>query len=81
VLFFAGSDFFSLVSYIAAGLINADAVRFAFLVGPIYAIDLGVGASVFGRASERIFRAIRYVLIALAVIVGLPILDGVLRQG
>jgi uncharacterized protein len=81
VLFFAGSDFFSLVSYIAAGLINADAVRFALLVGPIYAIGLGVGASLFGRASERIFRAICYALIALAVIVGLPILDGVLRQG
>jgi hypothetical protein len=67
VLFFAASDFFSLVSYIAAGLINADAVRFALLVGPIYAIGLGVGASLFGRASEQIFRAICYALIALAV--------------
>jgi uncharacterized membrane protein YfcA len=81
VLFFAGSDFFSLVSYIAAGLINADAVRFALLVGPVYAIGLGVGATLFGRASERIFRTICYTLIALAVIAGLPILDGVLRQG
>src|SRR5215470_12426298 len=81
VLFFAGSDCFSLVSYVAAGLINADAVRFALLVGPVYAIGLGVGALLFGRASERIFRAICYALIALAVIAGLPILDGVLRQG
>jgi uncharacterized protein len=81
VLFFAGSDCFSLISYIAAGLINADAVRFALLVGPIYAIGLGVGASLFGRASERIFRAICYALIVLSVIVGLPVLDGVLRQG
>jgi len=80
VLFFAACDFFSLVSYVVAGLINADAVRFALLVGPVYAIGLGVGASLFGRASERIFRAICYALIALAVIVGLPILDGVLRQ-
>ena len=81
VLFFAASDFFSLVSYVVAGLINSDAIRFALLVGPIYAIGLGVGASMFGRASERIFRAICYALIVLAVIVGLPILDGVLRQG
>ena len=80
VLFFAACDFFSLVSYLVSGLINADAVRFALLVGPVYAIGLGVGASLFGRASERIFRAICYALIALAVIVGLPILDGVLRQ-
>jgi uncharacterized protein len=80
VLFFAASDFFSLVSYVVAGLINSDAVRFALLVGPIYAVGLGVGASLFGRASERLFRAICYALIALAVIVGLPILDGVLRR-
>ena len=80
VLFFAACDFFSLVSYVVEGLINADAVRFALLVGPVYAIGLGIGASLFGRASERIFRAICYALIALAVIVGLPILDGVLRQ-
>jgi len=81
VLFFAGSDCFSVISYIAAGLINADAVRFAMLVGPVYAIGLAIGASLFGRASERIFRAICYALIAVAVIAGLPILDGVLRRG
>ena len=60
---------------------NPEAIRFALLVGPVYAIGLGVGAALFGRASERIFRAICYALIAVAVIAGLPILDGVLRQG
>jgi hypothetical protein len=33
----------------------------------------------FGRASETLFRAICYVLIAAAVTIGLPALDGVLR--
>jgi uncharacterized membrane protein YfcA len=79
VLFFAGSDLFSLVSYVAAGLINPEAIRFALLVGPVYAIGVGFGASLFGRASEQIFRTICYTLIALAVVAGLPILDGVLR--
>ena len=37
------------------------------------------GASLFGKASEALFRAICYALIAAAVIFGLPALDGVLR--
>jgi len=81
VLFFAASDFFALVSYVLAGLINLDAIRFALLVGPVYAAGVGFGALLFRRASQQVFRAICYALIALAVIIGLPVLDGVLRQG
>ena len=79
LLFFGFSDFFSAASYAAAGLITADAIRFALVVGPVYAIGVGFGASLFGRASEKVFRAICYVLIAAAVVTGLPVLDGVLR--
>src|ERR1700676_4573392 len=79
LLFFAASDFFSAVSYTLTGLITADAIRFSLLVGPVYAIGVGVGAALFGRASERLFRATCYALIAAAVIIGLPALDGVLR--
>jgi hypothetical protein len=38
-----------------------------------------LGAQLFGRASESLFRSICYALIAIAVIAGLPALDGVLR--
>jgi hypothetical protein len=78
-VFFAASDFFSAVSYGLTGLINAAAIRFSFLVGPVYGIGIAFGAALFGRASETLFRAICYVLIAAAVIIGLPVLDGVLR--
>lgn len=81
VLFFGASDFFSLASYVLAGLITADSIKFALVVGPVYGIGVWFGASLFGKASERIFRAICYVLIAAAVIVGLPALDGLLRGG
>src|ERR1700755_2493382 len=81
VLFFWASDFFSVVSYAASGLINRDAILFSLLVGPIYAIGIGCGTLLFGRASETVFRGICYALIAIAVICGLPILDGVLRAG
>src|SRR5258707_268148 len=49
------------------------------LVGPVYGIGVAFGAALFGRASETLFRALCYVLIAAAVIIGLPALDGVLR--
>jgi uncharacterized protein len=79
LLFFGASDFFSLVSYAFSGLITADAIRFSCLVGPIYGLGVWLGAKLFGTASETLFRSICYALIATAVIVGLPALDGVLR--
>jgi uncharacterized membrane protein YfcA len=79
LLFFGASDFFSAVSYAAAGLITMNAILFAFVVGPVYAVGVWFGASLFGKASETVFRAICYALIAAAVIFGLPALDGVLR--
>ena len=79
MLFFGASDFFSVVSYAATGLINRDAILFSLLVGPVYAIGIGGGSLLFGRASEMIFRGICYALIALAVLFGLPALDGILR--
>jgi uncharacterized protein len=81
LLFFGASDFFSVVSYFVSGLITADSLKFSLVVGPVYAIGVWFGASLFGRASETVFRAICYVLIAAAVIIGLPALDGVLRGG
>jgi uncharacterized protein len=79
LLFFAASDFFSAVSYSLTGLITADAIKFSLLAGPVYAIGVGIGAALFGCASETLFRTICYALIAMAVIIGLPALDGVLR--
>jgi len=79
LLFFGPSDFFSVVSYALTGLITMDAIKFAFVVGPVYGIGVWFGASLFGRASEKVFRAICYILIAAAVLFGLPALDGVLR--
>src|SRR5712671_4000084 len=79
LLFFGASDFFSVVSYASTGLITGDAIKLSFVVGPVYGIGVWFGASLFGRASESLFRAICYALIAAAVLIGLPALDGVLR--
>ncbi len=79
VLFFAGSDLFSLVSYVVAGLLTMDVLKLSLLVGPIYAFGLLIGAQMFGKASDTLFRITCYSLIALAAVIGLPLLDGVLR--
>jgi uncharacterized membrane protein YfcA len=79
VLFFGFSDFFSVASYAATGLITRDALLLSLVVGPLYGIGVAFGASLFGHASDKVFRAICYALIAAAVTVGLPLLDGVLR--
>jgi hypothetical protein len=79
LLFFGASDFFSAVSYAITGLITADSIKFSLMVGPVYAVGVAFGASLFGKASEGMFRSICYVLIAAAVVIGLPVLDGVLR--
>ena len=79
LLFFAGSDLFSALSYAATGLITVDSLKFSLVVGPVYALGVFLGAKLFGRASETIFRVICYALIALAAFIGLPLLDGVIR--
>ncbi len=79
ILFFAASDFFSVVSYAVSGLLSKDAILFSLIVGPVYAAGIRCGILLFGRASESLFRGICYALIALAVLFGLPALDGVLR--
>jgi uncharacterized protein len=79
LLFFGLSDIFAAVSYAASGLITPQAIGFSLIVGPVYAVAIWLGARLFGRASERLFRAICYALIAAALIIGLPALDGVIR--
>jgi uncharacterized membrane protein YfcA len=79
VLYFASSDIFSFASYYVGGLLTSDVVKLALLVGPVYAIGLTVGAKLFGKASETLFRAVCYSLIALAALIGLPLFDGWLR--
>jgi uncharacterized protein len=79
LLFFGLSDIFAAVSYAASGLITPQAIGFSLIVGPVYAVAIWLGARLFARASERLFRAICYALIAAALIIGLPALDGVIR--
>jgi len=75
VLFFAFSDIFSVASYLVTGLLTADVARLSLIIGPLYFAGLFLGARMFGVASESVFRRICYSLIAVAAVIGLPLLD------
>ena len=73
VLYFAVSGVISAAIYVIGGLLSLEVLRLALLVGPAYGAGLWVGARLFGRASERLFRAICFGLIGVAAVLGAPI--------
>jgi uncharacterized membrane protein YfcA len=79
VLFFAVSSVLAGVSFAAAGLLTGPVIGLALVTGPAYGLSLWIGARMFGIASEATFRRICYVLIAIAAVVSMPVLDGMLR--
>jgi len=75
VMYFGVSDIFSIVAYLVSGLLTTDILRLCLVIGPVYAFGLFLGAQMFGVASETLFRRVCYSLIAIAGILGLPLLD------
>lgn len=64
----------------AAGLLTADAVMTGVAVAPVYFLAIAAGWMLFGKASERTYRIITFVLILFSATLALPFLDGVLRN-
>lgn len=79
VLYFSISTVFSVISYYVGGLFVPAVFALTVIILPSYAIGLYGGSKLFGLAEERTFRIACYVLIGVAAIVGMPLLDGVLR--
>jgi uncharacterized membrane protein YfcA len=75
VLYFSVSSIISAASYLANGLLTSDIAGLCLIIGPIYGFGLFLGARMFGVASETIFRRVCYSLIAIAGVIGLPLLD------
>jgi uncharacterized membrane protein YfcA len=79
ILYFFVSTLLTAATYFAGGLLTGTVLGLALLTGPVYAAGLGLGARLFGRADERVFRPICYALIAAAAVLGLPALDPFIR--
>ena len=78
-LYFAISTAIAIVSYFFGGVLTATVLKLCLVVAPVYALGLFIGSRLFGIADESVFRRICYALIAVAVVISLPVLDGVIR--
>lgn len=79
VAYFAISTVITTVSYAGAGLLTLDVLLISCVAGPAYGMGTLLGSRLFGLADERVFRRICLMLIAVAGVVSLPVLDGILR--
>jgi hypothetical protein len=68
-----------MVSYFVGGVLTLEVLKLSLVVGPVYGLGLFLGSRLFGVADEALFRRLCYVLIAVAVVISLPVLDGVIR--
>jgi uncharacterized protein len=79
ILFFAIATVITFITYSAAGLLTTSILVPALVTGPAFGLGLLIGSRLFGFASETSFRLACYALIAAAVVLGLPAMDGVIR--
>ncbi|MCF3639487.1 sulfite exporter TauE/SafE family protein [Rhizobium sp. TRM95111] len=79
VLYFALSSILSGVSYLAGGLFSGPVFALTLVAAPLYAAGLYAGSRLFGHASDRTFRRICLALIAASAVLGMPLLDPLLR--
>lgn len=79
ITYFALSSCGALIAYWWNGLFTAEVVQTLAVIMPANAIALFLGARFFARSSEKLFRVVAYVMIALAALGSLPALDGWLR--
>jgi hypothetical protein len=76
MVYFIWSGFLSMAAYAWSGLFTAQTVTLAVLFGIPFAAALAVGANWFRSASDRIYRRVAYIIIAVSALISLPIFDG-----
>lgn len=81
LVFFAIATVLSGLSLWGGGVFTAERVVRGAAMIPFYAVGIFVGARLFPLASDATFRRIAFALIALAALLSLPLLDGLLGRG
>jgi hypothetical protein len=79
VVYFALTAVVLTIAYLSRGLINAEVLALAAILGPLHILAIAAGAPLFHRASGHTYRRVAYVIMAVAGLVSMPILDGWLR--
>jgi len=76
MVYFIVQGALSMVMYFFGGLFGAQAIILSLLLGFPFAVAMASGARWFRGASETLYRRAAYLIIALAMLVSLPVLDG-----
>lgn len=79
-VFLALLTFVGVASLWFAGLFTLKAVIWGVIIAPVYIAGIAIGGYWFPKASERTFRLIALVFIAVAVVISLPAFDGFLGR-
>ena len=73
LLYLLGIDLLMLGWFVSMGLLDVLAITLGLLCVPLYMCANVLGAWLFDPKAERLFRALAYIVIAAAAIVGLPL--------
>jgi len=79
LVYFQIIDAALIVSYTVQGVFDEKNIALALIVGPAFGIALWIGTFFFHGASDRLYRNVAYIIVALAALVSLPLFDGLLR--
>jgi uncharacterized protein len=79
IVYFGLAGAVTCVTYWLQGLFTRDVLVLSLLLGIPFLIAQTVGARLFHRSSEQIYRYVAYVIVAAAALLSLPVLDGILR--
>jgi uncharacterized membrane protein YfcA len=79
MVYYAFSSLAIDVIYFLKGMFTLQIVFYALIVWPCYAAGLAIGARLFGKASDDMFRRVAYALVAVSAVISLPLFDGLVR--
>ena len=77
--FFALFSIALVITYVARGLLTAQVIALACILGPLQILSLSTGTRLFHLASAKTYRRVAYGIIFVGALMSMPILDSLIR--
>lgn len=78
-VFFCFTTVVAGIAYFFAGLFTVEVIDRSLILLPIYGVALFAGSLLAGRTSERAYRLIAYILVAIVAVLSTPAIDQLVR--
>src|SRR5262245_40735917 len=79
IVYFAIFSVSGAITYFFHGLMTAPVIALALMIGPLQIFCMVLGKKLFRLATEKTYRRVAYVIVALSAIVSMPLWDKFLR--